>query len=162
MNTEEVTMLLTRIQVLDNRQVDQLTIEAWEPLMDGVDYEDAVSAVNTHFRTSEKYLLPAHVVDGAKEAKRRRISIARTTFHKPAWDTTPAGRKYCTICHEDEDVHGQAAKIAAGPNACSSLGHEYAESGYCIRCTKRDDRNEIIRPDGSKILVSPQDEWMLR
>jgi len=34
MSLQELTMLLARIQVLDNRQVDQLTIEAWEPLME--------------------------------------------------------------------------------------------------------------------------------
>jgi len=63
-NTEEVTMLLARIQVLDNRQVDQLTIEAWAPLMADVTYSDAVEAVNRHFQTSTKYLMPAHIRQG--------------------------------------------------------------------------------------------------
>lgn len=61
MNTDELTMLLARVQVLDNRQVDQLTIEAWTPLMADLDYAEAVEAVNTHFRESTMYLQPVHV-----------------------------------------------------------------------------------------------------
>lgn len=82
MNTEEVTMLLTRIQVIDNRQVDQLTIEAWEPLLTNTDYEDAVEAVNTHFRTSENYLQPVHVVQGAKLHREKRIRRQSELAHR--------------------------------------------------------------------------------
>lgn len=69
MNTEELTMLLARVQVLDNRQVDQLTIEAWSPLMADLDYGEAVDAVNTHFRESTMYLQPVHVRTLVKRAK---------------------------------------------------------------------------------------------
>lgn len=78
MNTAELTALLGRIQVLDNRQVDELTLQAWEPLLAKVDYEDAVAAVNAHFTSSDKYLLPVHIVSGAKitsSARIRRQSI---------------------------------------------------------------------------------------
>jgi hypothetical protein len=70
MNTEQLTMLLARIQVLDNRQVDQLTIEAWSPLLANITYSDAVTAVNEHFTESTDYLQPAHIV-GRVRAKRR-------------------------------------------------------------------------------------------
>ena len=73
MNTSELTALLGRIQVLDNRQVDEMTLQAWGPLVEKVNYEDAVEAVNAHFRSSEKYLLPVHVVEGAKRFKTIRI-----------------------------------------------------------------------------------------
>jgi len=62
-NVPELTVLLARIQVLDNRQVDKLTLEAWEPLMTGIDYEAAVEAVNAHFRESTEYLKPAHITE---------------------------------------------------------------------------------------------------
>lgn len=74
MNTQELTALLGRIQVLDNRQVDEITLQAWEPLVANVDYEDAVEAVNAHFRTSDRYLLPVHVVEGSKTFCTRRIT----------------------------------------------------------------------------------------
>lgn len=61
MNAEELTVLLARIQVLDNRQVDELTIQAWGPLMAHVSYADAVEAVSSHFVESTDYLQPAHI-----------------------------------------------------------------------------------------------------
>lgn len=70
MNTEQLTVLLARIQVLDNRQVDELTIQAWAPLMAGIDYEAAVAAVNDHFRTSTAYLQPAHIIQTVARARR--------------------------------------------------------------------------------------------
>lgn len=69
MNTQELTALLGRIQVLDNRQVDELTLQAWTPLMADLDYTEAVDAVNTHFRESREYLQPAHVRALVKRAK---------------------------------------------------------------------------------------------
>ncbi|PVE95008.1 hypothetical protein [Microbacterium sp. TPD7012] len=94
MNTEEVTVLLARIQGLDNRQVDELTVQAWEPLMDDVEYEDAVNAVNEHFRTSDRYLLPVHVRDYAQAFKRKRIRAA----HVHDFD----GHGYCGTCQLHE------------------------------------------------------------
>lgn len=73
MSIEELTNLLVRIQVLDNRQVDQLTIEAWAPLMADVPYPAAVEAVNEHFRTSTAYLQPAHIVQAVAQAKRAEL-----------------------------------------------------------------------------------------
>lgn len=92
MNTDELTMLLARIQVIDNRQVDALTIEAWTPLMSRIDYADAVQAVNHHFTNSTDYLQPAHIRAGVarvrsdreREESRQRamrpIEPSRNTF----------------------------------------------------------------------------------
>lgn len=76
MSIDELTTLLARIQVLDNRQVDQLTIEAWAPLMAEVPYAAAVEAVNEHFRTSTAYLQPAHIVQAVHAA--RRLALPET------------------------------------------------------------------------------------
>lgn len=70
MNTEELTVLLARIQVLDNRQVDPLTIQAWTPLMQNIPYPDAVAAVNAHFTESTEYLQPAHIHQRVRQARR--------------------------------------------------------------------------------------------
>lgn len=105
MNTEQLTALLARIQVLDNRQVDQLTIEAWEPLVADLEYDDAVAAVNTHFRTSDNYLKPVHVVSGARiehrlrrdrqvrAARRRVVELGGQWSHwsEPSYDLARAG-----------------------------------------------------------------------
>lgn len=70
MNTDQLTALLARIQVLDNRQVDELTIQAWSPLMADVDYQAAVRAVNRHSVESTEYLKPAHIVRLVREEQR--------------------------------------------------------------------------------------------
>lgn len=70
MNAKELTTLLGRIQALDNRQVDEITIQAWTPLMTDVAYADAVQAVNRHFTESTAYLQPAHIIQGVRAARR--------------------------------------------------------------------------------------------
>lgn len=89
MNTEELTVLLARIQVLDNRQVDQLTIEAWAPLMQHVPYSDAVAAVNAHFIESTEYLQPAHIHRRVRQARRAALP---STMSEEAPVSCPEGR----------------------------------------------------------------------
>lgn len=84
MNTAELTMLLARIQVLDNRQIDQLTIEAWTPLMAHTGYADAVEAVNAHFQESTDYLKPAHIIRRVRDMRRLELPA---TMSPPAPDT---------------------------------------------------------------------------
>jgi hypothetical protein len=61
MNVQQVTAVLTKIQALDNRQVDELTITAWTEMIGDLEYRDALDAVARHFRDSTSYLQPAHV-----------------------------------------------------------------------------------------------------
>lgn len=88
MNTEELTVLLARIQVLDNRQVDQLTIQAWTPLMQHVPYADAVAAVNAHFTESTAYLQPAHIHQRVRQSRR---ALLPQTMSEEAPPSCPAG-----------------------------------------------------------------------
>jgi len=109
MDVKEVTMLLARIQVLDNRQVDALTIEAWTPLMANIDYNDAVAAVNRHFAESTEYLKPAHIVSGVKSYRKALLPTTMSPEHR---DCTQQGRPahvwmksgmcvYCTVVRHD-------------------------------------------------------------
>lgn len=74
MNREQFTYLLARIQVFDNRQIGKTTAEAWWPIIGDLDYDDAVAAVQTHFRDRpEVYLQPGHIVAGVKRAHEARL-----------------------------------------------------------------------------------------
>lgn len=106
MNTEELTVLLARIQVLDNRQVDQLTIQAWTPLMADLDYQDAVEAVNTHFRESQAYLQPAHV--------RALVKRARGSSQPPAFAELPRPGKFAP---PPENMAAMVAAYQSGDQA---------------------------------------------
>lgn len=104
MNRQEVTMLLARIQVLDNRQVDALTIEAWGPLMADVPYAAAITAVNDHLRESGAYLLPSHIVAGVRQA--RRAALPSTMSAERPWCAPAAHRRLadgtCMLCTHRE------------------------------------------------------------
>lgn len=66
MNLAETNQLLTRIQVVDNRQVGDSTVVAWHVLVGDLDYAAAAAAVDLHFRESTAYLMPAHVRRGVE------------------------------------------------------------------------------------------------
>lgn len=72
MNRVEVSKLLTRASAIDNRIVTEETVAAWWELLGMVEYDLAVEAVNEHFRKSTDYLLPAHIIQGARIARDRR------------------------------------------------------------------------------------------
>ncbi|UGS27603.1 hypothetical protein K8F61_05285 [Microbacterium resistens] len=61
MNVQETTDLLTRIQIIDNRRVEEATVLAWFELVADLDHGMAVEAAKLHFRESTAYLTPAHV-----------------------------------------------------------------------------------------------------
>lgn len=66
MNIQETNALLTRIQVVDNRQIGDSTVIAWHVLVGDLDYAMAAEAVDLHFRESAAYLMPAHVRQGVE------------------------------------------------------------------------------------------------
>lgn len=82
MTQEEFHALLTRLQVLDNRQVDRVTADAWWPIVGHLRYEDALEALNNHFRDNpDTYLKPGHIAVGA-----RRLRESRSPHHDHSRD----------------------------------------------------------------------------
>ena len=71
MNKVDVAKLMTRASAVDNRIVTEEKVEAWFEVLRSVPYEFAVMAVNDHFKESTDYLLPAHIVTGARRARDR-------------------------------------------------------------------------------------------
>jgi hypothetical protein len=71
MNKVDVAKLLTRASAVDNRVVTEETVEAWYEILCDVYYPAAVDAINEHFKTSTEYLLPGHIVAGAKRSLER-------------------------------------------------------------------------------------------
>lgn len=95
MNTTRLTALLARIQVLDNRQVDELTIQAWSPLMEDIDYHAAVRAVNRHSAESTDYLKPAHIVRLVR-AEQRAITGGTTSPRREDCQAAGQGHRWFT------------------------------------------------------------------
>lgn len=97
MNKVEVAKLLTRASAVDNRHVTPETVEAWFEVLEGVRYDASVEAVNEHFKTSTEYLLPAHIISGARRVLERwerdaRIAAVASGEHARELEASQADR----------------------------------------------------------------------
>lgn len=72
MNLVETGQLLTVAAAFDNRHVTTETAVAWHEVLKDVDLQDALVAVREHHKSSTEYLMPAHVVAGARRERERR------------------------------------------------------------------------------------------
>ncbi|RIJ76589.1 hypothetical protein D1871_10980 [Nakamurella silvestris] len=73
MKRTDTVKLLTYISILDKRTVGEADVEIWSELIpDDVSLADAKTSAMEHFRTSTKYLMPAHVIGLASAARLRR------------------------------------------------------------------------------------------
>ena len=91
MNLQETAQVLAKIQLGDNRQVDELTVREWHDTIGHLEFVDAIAAVKEHRQISSDYLMPAHIVGGAKRAKERRQRQPRIErqLESRAWQPDP-------------------------------------------------------------------------
>lgn len=76
MNIAETAKVLAKIQLGDNREVSDLVVQEWHDTIGFLNFEDAIEAVRLHRQSSSKYLMPAHVVAGARAVARERVMKA--------------------------------------------------------------------------------------
>jgi len=86
-NFLETSELLARIQVGDNRKVDDLVIEEWWHLVRDLRLDDAIEAVREHRRVSGEYLTAQHVRAGVRRLRSQRLE--RTPLPEPPGGMTP-------------------------------------------------------------------------
>jgi hypothetical protein len=72
MNKTEVAKLLTMASAIDNRTVGVETVEAWYMVMGDLDFDDATTAMFTHFRSSTDYLTPRQIILGVEAIDKQR------------------------------------------------------------------------------------------
>lgn len=77
MSGKELAALIARIQVGDNRKVDEVVMLEWDAAIGDLDFDDALAAVRTHRTESTDYLTPAHVVAGVRLIRARRTRAER-------------------------------------------------------------------------------------
>lgn len=77
MTATEVGSLLGMCAVIDNRTVDEMTVGAWQTLLDGFGFDECREAVLAHYRDSTEWILPAHITQLAREARRQRAELER-------------------------------------------------------------------------------------
>jgi len=77
MNIEETNRLLTVLQQIDKRIIDDPTVIVWQEVLHDLPLDDCVRAATVHYRESTEYLMPAHIVAGARAIQRERMRAER-------------------------------------------------------------------------------------
>lgn len=102
MNIEQTAAVVAKVQLIDNREVNELVLAEWHDVIGHLDFDDAIEAVRVHRRTSTAYLVPAHIVAGAEEVYVER----RERFGA------------CLLCQQP---HREATRFLALCPACSRV-----------------------------------------
>jgi len=58
----EITKLLTLIAAIDNRNIDEVTVEMWHRVLNGYTYDEAARAVPAFFAEQDGYLAPRGLI----------------------------------------------------------------------------------------------------
>lgn len=95
MDMEQTSQLLAKAALVDNRKVTPEVIMAWAEPLQRIPLDAALWALNRHRATSTEWLIPAHIVAGAREyrkwfaqqqSKQRAIAAAPPRVEPPpAW-----------------------------------------------------------------------------
>lgn len=74
MKPTEAAALLAVASSADNRKPDAEVAKAWAQFLNGLRYEDCLTVVVAHYRTSRDWLMPADIVAGVKRLRDKRIA----------------------------------------------------------------------------------------
>lgn len=88
MDEKETRQLLIKASALDNRLVTNMSVKAWHDVVRGLDYGVAVAALDEHYRTSEAYLMPTHVLrlaESLTEIPRVNVTAERHAVERAAF-----------------------------------------------------------------------------
>ena len=77
MNVEEVSRVVAKVKLGDNREVNELVILEWWDSIGDLAFDEAIEAVRMHRKTSTDYLLPAHIVANVRLLHRRQERAER-------------------------------------------------------------------------------------
>lgn len=69
MNRADTSKLLTMAALVDNRPVTDEAVFMWHSLLEDIDYPAALDALRAYYRTSAKWLMPAHLRDLVEAAR---------------------------------------------------------------------------------------------
>jgi len=114
MNEPEAFQLLTLASARDGRTVTQSVAKVWAQDLARVELRDAVEAVSLHYQRSDKWLMPSHVIEGARRVREARERAARmvraiepnrVTFDREKWDRDVAAAIRGEVVAGGGDVH---------------------------------------------------------
>jgi hypothetical protein len=77
MNYDECKRVLAKINLGDNRQVDNFVLAEWFDSIGDLDFQDCIEAVSMHRRESLDYLAPAHIHRNVHAIRTRRAEAQK-------------------------------------------------------------------------------------
>jgi hypothetical protein len=108
MTIDEAAKVLLRASGVDGRKAGELQARMWAQLLADVEYDDAIEAVDRHYATNEKWLMPVHVIEGAQRIRDERIGRAR----RAALDAQIAAENPGEITQRDMPAITAGASVA--------------------------------------------------
>lgn len=115
MNKLETAKLLTAASLVDNRAVTEEHVDQWHKILISAEYDECVTALEEHYRSSEQYLTPTRIMilvrkarNDRAERKAREARVEQTfdpdlhkgkpanmdamiAFWKDVWERAPKG-----------------------------------------------------------------------
>lgn len=81
MDLKETGEVLAKIQAFNNRNVDEAVLRAWHDALNDQQLQDCLRAVTDHFKESNEWIMPSHIIQRVKEYRRSRISKFKSDIH---------------------------------------------------------------------------------
>jgi hypothetical protein len=115
MTPGQVSQILAKAQLVDNRQADEATILTWHEIIGHLDYQDAMRGLVLFRRDSDEYLQPAHIVKYAKVARdqRKREELANRSVEHRGDAPRPDNFDDMVEAYRDNDPIRIAKELAA-------------------------------------------------
>jgi hypothetical protein len=88
MTPQEAAALLAVAAAFDNRKPDADAAAAWALALNGLRFTDCREVVVAHYRASNDWLMPSHVIAGVRRIRDKRLALAGDPTPPP--DLTPA------------------------------------------------------------------------
>lgn len=85
MTIDECKKVLAKIQLGDNRQVDELTLREWFDTIGNLEFEDTIAAVTMHRQESTEYLTGAHLIRNVRRIREDRTAHRKDELHVSQW-----------------------------------------------------------------------------
>lgn len=87
MQVSEVAQLLLWAQGVDGRVLSELSARAWHQMVGHLDFEDALEAVQQHYREEHRWVMPADVLKLAAPTRRYGPDVTAEMLaeQKAAW-----------------------------------------------------------------------------
>lgn len=89
MNSSEARTLLDGIRLVDNRRVNDGTVEMWRRILSDLELAECQFAVIEHFKTSSSYLEPQHIRHIVKKWREEKAALAQKEEYKYDGEASP-------------------------------------------------------------------------